>query len=267
MEKRMSDKDSAQNVIDAYRKRQQAARKAPLIIGIAALLLIVGAAFLIFWLIGPNKPSIALFATDTPTPTVTSTATATATQTSTPTITPTETPTPTVTLTPTQSGPFTYQVEEGDNLFAIAQRFNVDLLLLITINNLDPANPIIRAGDKLTIPGPDTELPSPTPLPPNLPRGTKIEYQVQPGDSLGSIALAFNTSVDEIKAENEGIENENDIFVGQKLVIPVNTVPTNTPAPATITPTPGGVATIIPPTNTGSPITPTLAITGTATTP
>ena len=48
----MSDKENAQNVIEAYRKRQQAARKAPLLFGIMALLLIVGAAFLIFWLLG-----------------------------------------------------------------------------------------------------------------------------------------------------------------------------------------------------------------------
>ena len=118
----MSDKDSPQNVIDAYRKRQQAAKRAPLIIGIAALFLIVGAAFVIYWLVGAGGPSLSLsfLATETPTPTNTSTPTATATMTSTPTVTPTETATPTETLTPTQSGPFIYQVEEGDNLWAIA---------------------------------------------------------------------------------------------------------------------------------------------------
>ena len=34
----MSDKESAQNVIDAYRRRQQAARKVPLIFVIAMIL-------------------------------------------------------------------------------------------------------------------------------------------------------------------------------------------------------------------------------------
>lgn len=237
----MSDKDTAQSVIESYRKRQQAAQRAPLIIGIAALLLIAGAAFLIFWFLGPNRPAIALFATATPTPTETATPTQTPTQTATPTVTPTETTTPTVTVTPTPEGPFTYQVQEGDNLFDIAQRFEVDLLLLITINNLDPANPLIHVGDNLTIPGPDTQMPTSTPLPENLPRGTRIEYRVLAGDSLLSIALQFDTTVDAIKEAND-IENENSIFVGQVLTIPVNlvtAVPTSTPATPTVTPAPG----------------------------
>lgn len=236
----MSEKDSAQNVIDSYRKRQQAAKRAPLILGIAGLLLIIGAAAIIFWLLGPERPAIALFATDTPTPTVTNTPTALPTQTNTPTITPTETATPTVTLTPTVAGPFTYQVQEGDNLFAIADKFGVDLYLLMTINNIDPANPVINPGDTLTIPGPDTELPTATPLPTNLPRGTRITYRVQSGDSLAYLALQFNSTVDAIKEAND-IENENDIFVGQELIIPVNLVtpiPTSTPTATGGTPAP-----------------------------
>jgi len=246
----MSEKEDAQRVIEAYRKRQQSAKRAPLIFGLAALLLIVGAAFLFYWLLGPQKPSIALFSTETPTPTVTSTATETPTNTATATATPTETATPTVTMTPTPSGPFIYQVQEGDNLFTIAQKFKVDLLLLITINNLDPANPIIRVGDKLTIPGPDTKLPTSTSIPSNLPKGAKIEYQVQAGDSLLSIALTFNSTVDEIKKENN-IKNENEIFVGQKLIIPVNLV---TPVPtSTATATgPAGIL-ITPPGDTPAP--------------
>lgn len=234
----MTDKDNAQNVIDSYRKRQQAAQKAPWIIGIAALLLVVGAGILIFWLLGDERPAIALFASPTPTPTETATPTATATATATATETAIPTETATVTLTPTVSGPFTYQVQEGDNLWAIADKFNVDLLTLILLNNLDPTNPTIRTGDLLTIPGPDTQLPTSTPLPTNIGAGTRIEYRIQMGDSLLSIALAFNSTVDAIKEENE-ITNENEIFVGQIITIPVNIVtpvPSSTPAPPTNTP-------------------------------
>jgi LysM repeat protein len=241
----MSDKETAQNVIDSYRKRQQAAQRAPLIIGLAALLLVIGAAILIFWLLGPNKLPISLFPSQTPTPTETSTPTQTPTQTPNPTATPTEAPTATETLTPTPSGPFEYQVVENDNIYSIAQKFQVDQLLLITINNLDPANPIIHPGDKLIIPGPDTKLPTATPLPTNLGRGVKIQYTVQVGDSLAYIALTFNSTVDAIKTENK-IENENEIFVGQVLVIPVNLVtpiPSSTPVPPTSTSTPGTPAT------------------------
>jgi LysM repeat protein len=230
----MSEKqENPQDVIDSYRKRQQNAKRAPLVLGIAALLLIVGVGALIFWLVGPNAPSFSLFATDTPTPTNTSTVTPTATATNTPTVTPTETVTPTVTITPTIAGPFVYQVVEGDSCYVIAVKYKIDILLLITINNLDPACPI-KVGDKLTIPGPDTALPTGTAIPTNLRPGTKIEYVVQTGETLGSIALKFNSTVDAIKKENN-ITDENAILVGQKLIIPVNlvtAVPTATPNPS-----------------------------------
>lgn len=226
----MSEKDNPQHVIDAYRKRQQSARRAPLVFGIAAVFLLLGGALVIYWLLGPNASSFQLsfLATDTPTPTNTPLPTDTPTITPTFTTTPTASPSPTETLTPTVSGPFIYQVEEGDSLWSIAEEFGVDLLVLITVNNLDPANPTIRVGDKLTIPGPDTKLPTPTPLPSNIPRGTKIDYQVQLGDSLLSIAIQFNSTVEAIKKENE-IENENEIFVGQVITVPVNLV---TPVPS-----------------------------------
>ena len=125
-------------------------------------------------------------------------------------------------------------MEEGDNLWAIAQKFGSDLLVLITVNNLDPANPTIRVGDKLIIPAPDTKLPTMTPLGTDVRRGTKINYTVQLGDSLLAIANQFNSTVDSIKKENK-IENENQIYPGQVLIIVVGLV---TPVPtSTITPT------------------------------
>jgi LysM repeat protein len=247
----MSDKqENPQNVIDSYRKRQQNARRAPLVLGIAAVLLVVGLGALIFWLVGPNAPSLSLFATDTPTATSTATVTPTATNTNTPTVTSTETASPTVTITPTIAGPFIYQVVEGDSCYVIAVKYKVDILLLITINNLDPACPI-KVGDKLTIPGPDTSLPTGTPIPTNLRSGTKIEYIVLSGDTLGSIALKFNSTVDAIKEENK-ITDENSILVGQKLIILVNlvtAVPTATPN-LSATPLPPGQPT---PTSTRRP--------------
>ncbi len=233
----MSDKENPQDVIEAYRKRQQTAQKAPMILGIAAVLLVIGAAVIIFWLLSDNIPSISLFPTETPTPTATDTPTATPTLTATPTQTATPTETPTVTLTPTPSGPFVYEVVEGDNLFDIATRFNVDLFVLIAINNLDPSNPIIDIGDQLTIPGPDTELPTETPLPDTLRPGSQIEYFVKSGDTLAIIAERFLSTIDSIVEENN-LENPNDIFVGQNLIIIVRLVtpvPTTTPAPPTAT--------------------------------
>jgi LysM repeat protein len=242
------DKEKAQDVITSYRKRQQAAKQAPLIFGLSATLLMIGAALLIFWLVNPRSFQISLFPTATSTPTETATPTNTATNTPLPTDTPTVTNTPTETATPTASGPFPYTVQEGDTLFGIAEKFNVDFFVLVAINNLDPANPLIRIGDQLTIPGPNTQLPTATPLPPNLPRGTKIEYIVQPNDTLAIIAEKFNSTVEDILEQNK-LDNPNVIFFGQRLIVRVNLVtpvpPTPTPI-ATVTPTSAAVATATP---------------------
>jgi LysM repeat protein len=250
----MADKENAQNVIESYRKRQQTAKRAPLLIGAAALLLIAGAALVYIWLSGSGAPSIPFLATDTPTPTVTATQTATATTTATATVTSTETPSATPTTSPTPAGPFIYEVVEGDTLFGIADRFKVDLGALLAINNIDPTNPVLDIGDQLTIPGPDTEpLPSATPFPQNVGAGTRIDYVVQVGDTLAIIADKFNSTVDAILEENE-LENANEIFAGQQLVIPVNLVtpiPTSTPVTATVTPEGGTPAST--PTSTRAP--------------
>lgn len=233
----MSEKESPQNVIDKYRKQQKAARKAPLIVGVAAVLLVIGAGVLIFWGLGSGMPSISLFPTKTYTPTITSTATNTATVTPLPTDTPTVTNTPTVTLTPTASGPFAYTVLEGDTPSGISEKFDVDLMLLLAINNLDTTNPVIKVGDQITIPGPDTKMPTATALPDNLRRGSKIDYTIQSGDTLASIAEQFNSTVESIMEENE-ITDANTIYIGQKLVVLVNlvtAVPTATPGTPTTT--------------------------------
>jgi LysM repeat protein len=261
----MSDKDSPQDVINAYRKRQERAQRTPVVLFILfAVLIVVGGALLIFWFTGADTPAISMDMfkpdTETPTPTLTMTPsqtpepTATATNTSTPEP-PTDTPEPSP--TPTRSGAVIYTVKEGDFLSTIADDFGVDLLVLIEFNQerlgLDPANPIIRVGDELLIPAPGTELPTPTPLPDNLPRGFKIEYIVQPGDSLAAIALQFNSTVEDILEQNEDLDDANAIYAGQKLIIRVNLV---TPVPteegaggdAETAPTsdPGTIATLTP---------------------
>ena len=248
----MSDKENPQDVIEGYRKKRQQRSQRVMVLFIAAAVLVIGGfAVLIIYLTGDGAPKISLFATDTPTPTATPTVTPTFTATPTPTITQTPPPTPTETATPTQAGPFIYEVAEGDSCWAIAVKFKVDPLLLITINNLDPTCPV-RVGDKLTIPGPDTSMPTETPVPSNLPRGTEIEYRVKTGDNLGAIAVAFNSTVEAIKEKNK-IVNENEILVGMILIIPVNLV---TPVP-TNTPTVTGTITVLPTISAPSTATPT----------
>lgn len=222
----MSDK-SAQDVIESYRKRRQ--QTAPFVIGgLAIVLIAVGIVVLVLWLTRGGLPALPFMATETPTPTDTPTATATATSTATPTETPTVTVTPTETLTPTASAPFVYKVEENDTLFSIADKFDVDVLVLMALNNLTYES-VIRVGDELLIPPPSLELPTPTPLPEGV-RG-KIRYIVTTGDTLEAIAARFFSTVDAIVKESK-LKNPNEIFVGQVLTIPVNIatpLPTNTP--------------------------------------
>jgi len=208
------------DVILAYRRRRD--RVMPLVLGgLAVVLLVVGVFMVVLWLTGDNPPSLPGFlASRTPT----------ATETSTP-LPATETPTITLTLppsdTPTPSGPITYTVEEGDSLWTIAEQFGLDgIALLMSVNNIQSADEIF-VGQNLLIPGEEDVLPTNTPLPENLLPGQRIEYRIQPGDSLESIAAQFNSTAEAI-AEANDIEDPNDIGVGQIILVPVN-IATATP--------------------------------------
>jgi uncharacterized protein YkwD len=235
---------NSSNVINSYRKRRF--QKGPFLVYGAVALVIIGAIMLVVWLASPGKPLGVLFATDTPTPTLTFTPTST----STPTMTATVTETPTVTTTSTPSGPFPYTIQEGDSLEAIAQRFNLggDGSLLIYYANqaeMEANNGVIFVGQTITIPPPGSVLPTTTPIPANLTRGTLIEYRVLPGDTLAGIAAKFNSITEDIIEENN-IENANALQVGQTLQIPVNLVTPTATLPATstpVTPTVAGQAT------------------------
>jgi LysM repeat protein len=216
----MSKKDDPQKIINAYKRKQQVM---PFVMyGVSAILIVAGIIILVLWLLGGDTPKIVLFATDTPTPTSTVTPTP-VTPTPTPTMTPTITETPTPSLTPTRSGPIEYSVVEGDNCFDIAATFEVDMLVLLAINNFDAGTCPIRAGQVIMIPAPDQELPTATPWPQTLARGTKLPYIVQFGDTLDLIAEKFLSTVDDIMKENK-LEDSYKINAGDLLQIPVNMV-------------------------------------------
>lgn len=242
---------SSSGMLKPYRKHKN--RFAPNLISILAGLFILGGiALLIFWLAGPSKPINALFATDTPTPTMTFTPTNTSTPTETPTITPTYTITPTV----TSSTPFNYIVQEGEYLAIIVEKFNlgdngIALIYLLNPYNaesgtgINPATGIVNPGQVILLPNPGMELPTATPIPPGLPRGTKLQYIIQTGDTLAGIAALFNSTTEEIIKENN-IADPNAIQVGQLLYIPVNLVTATPTRPPTSTPIPPGPGTTLP---------------------
>lgn len=231
----MTGKSSPQSVIDSYRKRQ---KMMPYITwGLAGLLVLMGIILIILWVTGGSRPQIALFSS--PTPTATSTLTPSPVPpTATVTMTPTETETPTPTLTFTPSGPFEYTVQSGDTCFDLAVKYEVDLLVLLALNNFPAGQCPIREGDKILIPAPNQTLPTETPLPTGLPRGTRIEYVVKTGDTLDYIASLFNSTVEDIMQQNK-ITDKNLISAGQTLIVRVNLVTPTPTRPPTLTPTAG----------------------------
>jgi len=71
-------------------------------------------------------------------------------------------------------------------------------------------------------------------LPTDFVPGTKIEYTVKIGDNIDLIASRFNTTVESILEENK-IEDANEIFAGQILIIKAYIVTPTITVPATST--------------------------------
>lgn len=233
----MSKHDFAQDVISEYKKKQQ---WGPFIIGALAVLLVVVGIFIVIYSLtsNPGQPLLPFLSSKTPTPTNTNTPTP-ITPTLTLTNTATETITPTITLTPTASGPVEYVVQEGDTCYALSVKFNTDLQVLIKLN--EPtygANCIISPGNKIIIPKPGEKMPTSTPVDlTSLAKGSIYKgYVIQSGDLLGTIAIAFNSTIDAIIKQNK-IEDENSIQLGQIIDIPVN-IATPVPTAVVNTPTP-----------------------------
>jgi len=123
-----------------------------------------------------------------------------------------------------------HTVAAGDNLFRIAQQYNVSVSAIAEANNI--ANTWqIAAGQRLIIPprassaasasanadGSPALAPTIAPTPATLapePRYHVIQY----GDSLGTIATRYNMTLRQVMDLN-GITNPNLIYAGQRLIV------------------------------------------------
>lgn len=98
---------------------------------------------------------------------------------------------------------FYHTVKWGETLSSIAWRYGLTTQELADANDLKSTH-WIYVGQKLLIPGDQSEY---------------VEYKVQSGDTLSTIAAKYGVSTWDIARRN-GIWNINLIFVGQTLAIP-----------------------------------------------
>lgn len=99
-----------------------------------------------------------------------------------------------------------YLVEPGDNLWSIAEKFNVSLETVLWANNLNK-NAALQIGQKLVI----------------LPVSGLIHH-VKKGDTISQISQTYKAKTDDILAFND-LSGEGDIYIGDILVVPNGVMP------------------------------------------
>ena len=138
--------------------------------------------------------------------------------------------TPETPETPVQAGDAVHVVQSGDTLYAIAKKYGISLVDLLSLNKLN--SNMIYVGDRLVLPDSvvveeeveeETTSPStPTETPSDT---TTASYTVVAGDTLYKIANANGLTTSELKSLNT--LTSDTIYVGQKLLLGKAT--TNTP--------------------------------------
>jgi len=99
----------------------------------------------------------------------------------------------------------TYKVQNGDTLYSIASKYDVSVQEIKDINNL--TTNLLNIGQVLIIPQEE--------ISDNI-------YTVQSGDTLYSIAVQYNTTVDNLKSLNN--LTTNTLSIGQVLNVPTGTI-------------------------------------------
>jgi LysM repeat protein len=112
---------------------------------------------------------------------------------------------------PSPGNPRVHIVQPGENLFRIALRYGTTVDAMAEANHI--VNPwFIYVGQELRIPGGGDDMP----MPPGSPGRTHV---VQPGETLYSIAVRYDTTVQALVMANN-LSNSNLIYVGQTLNVP-----------------------------------------------
>ncbi len=107
---------------------------------------------------------------------------------------------------------FTYLVQKGDNLYTIAQKYNVTIAELQEWNNISNDN--LQYGALLQIASKELESKEEIAV---VQERKDIEYVVQKGDKLNAIATKFGSSLADLRLWNKLADNK--ISIGKTLVV------------------------------------------------
>ncbi|WP_240642325.1 muramidase family protein [Microbacterium sulfonylureivorans] len=133
---------------------------------------------------------------------------------------------------PAAARPATYTVQRGDTVSAIASRFGLRTVDVLTLNGLSWKS-VIYPGQVLRLSGAAATAPA-APAAPT----TSASYTIQRGDTVTAIAKRHGVSTTTLLSAN-GLGWSSIIYPGQKLTIPLKAVPASAPsAPATPAPAP-----------------------------
>lgn len=143
---------------------------------------------------------------------------------------------------PTESAPSGYVVQPGDTVSAIATRFGLRAVDVLTWNGLSWRS-VIYPGQTLTLQPTAAVTPAAAPVSAPVPAATTT-HQVVAGDTVYAIAGKYGTTVDAVLTAN-GLTRASVIFPGQSLIVAGSaaapaTAPAAAPAPA---PAPAAVST------------------------
>jgi len=116
-------------------------------------------------------------------------------------------------------GPIVHVVQPGENLFRIGLRYRLTAQQIASANNLGNVSQIY-VGQRLAIPAAGAAN-APAYAPVAAPQSYHV---VQSGENLFRVALRYGLSVQALAAANQ-IVNFNQVYVGQRLLIPGKAAP------------------------------------------
>ena len=113
-------------------------------------------------------------------------------------------------------------VQAGDTLYAVSQRYNVDVGLLMRVNRIsNPYN--LRIGTRLCVPGPAEPLPDVEPDAPqdgaDMPMDPAAIHVVKEGDTLYMIAKQHKITLEALMRANPDIDPYN-LRIGMEIRVP-----------------------------------------------